>query len=120
MSKEATFIQTGDVIQYTAGADVAVGEVVSFPDFVGVAATAIADGATGSVNLTGVYEMAAENDTAWAIGDIVYWNESASKLTKTAAGMIPAGVAWAAKAQTAAVGYVRLGIGVPTAHTAAG
>ena len=50
----ARFIQTGDAVDYTPGADVSAGDVVVQGDLVGVAKLDIAAGKAGSLALTGV------------------------------------------------------------------
>lgn len=68
------FIQTGDTIQYTAGADIASGAIIKVGSLIGVAATAIPNGATGSVKLTGVFSVPAASGIA--TGDKVFWDQS--------------------------------------------
>lgn len=100
MSKQAVYLQSGDVIDYTAAANIAVGDVVPLGSRVGVAVTDIANGATGAVSIDGVYEMPAVNNAAFSVGDVVFWDDSANKLTLTGAGNTVAGIVVAAKAET--------------------
>lgn len=114
MAKEATFIQDGKFIDYTAGADIAVGEVIPMVTRCGVAVTAIANGAVGAVALEGIFQVAtSDTSAAWAVGDVVYWTTATNVASKTATGGIPLGIAAAVKGSSAAVGYVRLTDGLP-------
>ena len=56
---KATFVQKGDNIDFTAAADIAYMDVVTLTDRIGVALENIANGATGTVTLTGVFEFPA-------------------------------------------------------------
>ena len=48
------FVQAGDVIDYTAGADIASSDVVVVGSLVGVAHNDIANGSVGPVGVSGV------------------------------------------------------------------
>ena len=90
--------QPGDVLDYTAGADIASGEFVALGDSIGVALNDIAGGSTGPVAVEGVFEVAKTAGTAWALGDKLDWDASASAFDKglTAASGDIAGCAIAA------------------------
>lgn len=109
MAKEAIFIQPGTVINYTAGANIAVGEIVPLVNCVGVAQTDIAKDEVGAVAITGVYEAAAVNNAAFAVGDKLYWDDTAGKLTKTDTSNTYAGICVAVKAQSGTTGLVKIG-----------
>lgn len=87
---------SGDVVEVLSGSS----------GYVGVCVTDIAEGATGSIDTEGVYTVAAESDTAWNIGDKVYWD--GTSMTKTASGATPAGRAYEAKGSSATTGKVAL------------
>ena len=76
------YTQEGKVIQYTAAADIASGAVVWVGGVPGIALTAIANGATGSVAIEGVFAIPKHNNatpangTAFAVGDPVFWDGS--------------------------------------------
>jgi predicted RecA/RadA family phage recombinase len=106
---QAEFWQNGDRVTYTAGADLAVGDVVPLVGRCGVVLNKVANGSDTTLLLTGVFKVTAENDTAWSQGDTVYWDDTNNKSTKTSSGNTKLGVAHLAKAQTAAVGYVHIG-----------
>jgi len=86
-------LSKGDVIAYknTGETDIAYLDVVNLTNRIGIAAANIPAGETGSVEVVGVFELPAENDTAFAVGDKLYWDETNGELTKTATDMIPAG-----------------------------
>ena len=58
------FIEKGDVLDYTAAAAVKSGAAVVLVNHIGVACGDIALGKTGAVNVSGVYELAAETGAA--------------------------------------------------------
>ncbi|WP_026486690.1 DUF2190 family protein [Caldanaerobius polysaccharolyticus] len=108
MSK-GIYIQKGEVIDFTnnTGADIAYGDVVPIGSRIGIAAETIANGATGSLNVTGVYELPADNTVAFNIGDEVYWDDTGDKLTKTV-GTYRAGWVIEPKAQTETTAKVKI------------
>ncbi|MEL7499043.1 MAG: DUF2190 family protein [Planctomycetota bacterium] len=75
---EATYIQCGDAIDYTPGADVAVGQVVVLGDLIGIAKTAIAANQLGALAVAGVFDVAKEGGAAvtFAVGDLAYWDDT--------------------------------------------
>lgn len=83
------FVQTGEAVDYTPGADVAAGEVVVQNDLVGVTKRLIPANQPGAVHVTGVYDFpkATGGGTAIAAGKKVYWDAAAKQATEsTAAG----------------------------------
>lgn len=101
--------QPGMSIEYTAGSAISSGDVIALADRIGIALTDIANGSKGTVNLEGVYSLAAETDAAFSQGDQLFWDTSASELTKTPnANTVPAGLAHEAKASSTATALVRL------------
>lgn len=65
----AEYRSEGEVIAYTAGADVAAGAVLAINDVVGVAMAPIANGATGTVRIKGEFVVPKLAGVAWEIGD---------------------------------------------------
>jgi len=84
---DAVFVQEGQQIDYTPGADVAAGEVVVQGDLVGVARTPIAAGQLASLAVAGVFDFAkqAGAGVAFSAGDKVYW-DAANKVAVTTDG----------------------------------
>lgn len=111
MAKQAIFQYEGKTINFTNGGEdaVAVGSVVSLGSRVGVALETIAPGATGGIKLTGVWRMPAVNTASFGVGDQLYWDATANKLTKVDTDTIPAGMCVAAKAESGTEASVRIG-----------
>ena len=72
------FVQEGSVIQYTAGADISSGAVVKIGNILGVALGDIANGATGSVAIRGVFTVAKVSAAVIAQGESLTWDVSAN------------------------------------------
>lgn len=94
MSKK--YIQPGEVMDYVAGANISSGQVVVVGARIGVAINDIANGATGSLQVTGVHEIAKLSSDNVAQGAMLYWDNTNSRLTATASGNTLAGYAFAA------------------------
>lgn len=92
------FVQPGEVIDYTAGANIASGQVVLMGARIGVALKAIPNGETGPVQVTGVFNIAKLSTDNMAQGALLYWDNTNSRLTTTASGNTLAGFAAAAAA----------------------
>jgi predicted RecA/RadA family phage recombinase len=105
----ATYVKKGSVVEWTngTGSAVAAWEIVTVGSRIAVAGDAIANGASGNLFLEGVFSMAAVNDAAFAIGDQLYWDASANKLTKVATAYF-AGMCVAAKGETDTTAKVKL------------
>ena len=110
MSKIATFKHPGVVMDWEngTGADVSVGDVISLGTFCGVAQVDIANGATGPVSLSGVYEIAAVNNAAFTQGDLIYFDTVAKKATKDASKAF-LGVAMRDKETAGTTAWVKIG-----------
>lgn len=80
-----TFKQDGKVIQYTAGADISAGAVVKIGNVLGIALTDIANGATGSVALEGVFSAPKVSAAVIAQGESLTWDVSAGAFDDNAA-----------------------------------
>lgn len=90
------FVQPGEVIDYTAGANIASGQVVLMGARIGVALKAIANGETGPMQVTGVFNIAKLSTDNMAQGALLYWDNTNSRLTTTASANTLAGFAAAA------------------------
>lgn len=89
------YVQEGDVIDYTTGADaVASGAVVVMGKRVGIALANIPPFSTGSVSVTGVWNQNKLASDVVALGDELYWDDVNDRLTKTAGSNVPAGFAF--------------------------
>lgn len=105
-------VQTGEVIDYTnAGTEaINVGDVVVMGSFCGVAEDNIDLNATGAVAITKVWEVAAVSGAPFVVGDLLYWDPTAKKATKTATSNKPLGVCIAAKSSGATKARVKIGL----------
>jgi predicted RecA/RadA family phage recombinase len=91
------YVQAGKVLDFTnAGAAIASGAGVLVGTRLGVALTAIPAGATGSVQICGVFSMPKLGTDNMTQGALVYWDSANARLTTTASGNTLAGVAAAA------------------------
>lgn len=75
---QAQFVQEGDAIDYTPGADVAAGVVVVLSDLVGVTKRDIKANVLGALAVTGVFDVAKAGGggVTFAIGNKVYWDDT--------------------------------------------
>ena len=73
------YIQDGDVIQYTAGATHAAGDVIKMGGTLGVALVDLTSGVTGSVAIQGVFELPKVTGAVIAQGESLVWDVSAGK-----------------------------------------
>lgn len=79
------YIQPGQVIEYTAGADKTSGQVVVVGKVLGVCLEAIANGATGPVQIEGVFEVPKVSGAVIALGENLVWDASAGAFDDNAA-----------------------------------
>jgi predicted RecA/RadA family phage recombinase len=100
------YVSDGDVIQWTNGTGSAVtaGSIVKAGNILGVALVDIADGATGSVAIEGVFDNIPKvSGAVFVQGEKLIWDVSAGKFDDSAAtpatGDVTGGaIAWAAGA----------------------
>jgi len=101
------YVQPGDVIQFTAGATISSGDVVKMGSTLGVALQDIANGATGSVAIRGVFTVPKVTAAVIAQGDSLTWDVSAAKFDDKAAtpatGDVTGAAASAAEAGTSSM-----------------
>lgn len=91
------YVQAGKVLDFTnSGTAIASGDGVLVGTRLGVALTAIAAGATGAVQICGVFTMPKLGTDNIGQGALVYWDATNKRLTTTASGNALAGVAAAA------------------------
>lgn len=74
----SNYQQPGAVIDYTAGADISAGAVVKIGKILGVALVDIANGATGSVQIEGVFTVPKVSGAVIAQGENLTWDVSAA------------------------------------------
>jgi predicted RecA/RadA family phage recombinase len=109
----AEIIQEGAAIDFIneTQAEIANGEVVPYGSRIAIALSTIPADGEGALGLEGVIIETAEDDTAFAIGDAIYWDNSAKELTKTITAYY-AGMAIEAKAQTDTTATVLMTAGI--------
>ncbi len=78
-------VQRGDVIDHVAGSNIASGAVVELKHALGVALTAIANGATGAVAIEGVFELPKVSAAVFVVGEKLVWDTSAGAFDDSAA-----------------------------------
>ena len=108
MAKQATFKQNVNIIDYVAAAALNVGDVVPLTNGCGVALNTVAIGASVGLAVEGVYDISSDTGTAWAVGDLIYWDNTNKVGTKTATSNTPMGYAVAAKAAATVAGTIKL------------
>lgn len=79
------YVTDGDVIDYTAGSNITSGSVVKIGQILGVALVDIANGATGSVAIEGVYTVPKVSGAVIAKGESLTWDVSAGAFDDNAA-----------------------------------
>lgn len=106
------FVQPGDVVNHTAAAAIASGDVVQMGKLTGVALTSAAIGQVCSVGLCGVYSVPKKSGDAFAQGDFVLFDTVAKNFKIGNGG--PGCVAFEAAAAGATTCLVKF-TGVPGA-----
>lgn len=79
------FVQRGGVIDYTAGSDIAAGQVVVMGHTLGIALTDIASGSLGAVAIEGVYELPKVSAAVFAVGEKLVFDTSANAFDDSSA-----------------------------------
>lgn len=106
MTMAQNYIQPGNVMDFlNTGNPVFSGDVVTFPDRIGVALVNIPTGGVGSVQMTGVFRIPKATGEALQQGSIVHW--SAGTVT-AAPGAVQAGMVWQAAGATDAYANIKL------------
>lgn len=75
---------------------------------IGVPVTTQVIGDTVALHMTGVFDLASDTGTAWAVGDLAYWDDTAKVVTKTTTSNQKLGIITAAKLSAATTGRVRI------------
>lgn len=106
------FIQEGlalDLIAPVGG--VVSGKTVKIGAIIAVPGTTQDEGEAFAGWTEGVYEVDSNTGTAWAVGDVIYWDDTNKRFTKAVTDNTKAGIAVEAKLAAAVTGKVKL---VPT------
>ena len=104
------YVQKGETLTLNAPYAVSSGGGALVGSIFGVAATDYASGAEGEFQVQGVFDLTRETggSTAWSSGDLIYWDNTNKRATKTATSNKLIGVAARAAADGDATGRVRL------------
>lgn len=78
-------VQKGDVINYTAGAEIDSGDVVVTGHTIGVALTDIANGDVGAIAIEGVFTVPKVSAAVFTVGEKLIYDVSASAFDDSAA-----------------------------------
>jgi predicted RecA/RadA family phage recombinase len=103
------FIQRGDVLTITAGADLVSGQGLLVGDLFGVVTVGVASGAKTELHVGGgVFELPKVSAQAWTQGASIYWDDTAKNCTTTTSTHKKIGVAAAVADNPSATGRVLL------------
>lgn len=110
-----TYVHKGDRVPYlnSTGSTITSGSVVRLvtgtSGCIGIAVADIANGDTGELEITNVHELDKTTGEAWTLLQVLYWDNSTSKLTSTSSSAFTrAGRCAELAASAATVGKVRL------------
>jgi predicted RecA/RadA family phage recombinase len=105
------FVQPGQVLTLTPGANVAAGAGHLFgAALFGVATSAVTSGQPGEFITEGVVEIAKTSALEIAVGDILYWVPGSSVVNKTSLNQRAVGVAVAAAGNPSPTVMMKLGV----------
>ncbi|MEM6553519.1 MAG: DUF2190 family protein [Planctomycetota bacterium] len=76
--------------------------------FVGVPVTSGAENEKVALNLRGVFELTSDTGTAYTQGDLLYWDDTNKRVTKTATSNTLVGFAAADKTSAATIAEVNI------------
>lgn len=102
------FVQPGNVLTIPAPYDVASGAGVKSGLIFGIAAGAAEEASDVDVETVGVFDLTKVSTDAFAVGEAVYWDDTAKLATSTASGNTKVGVATEPAANPSAAVRVRL------------
>lgn len=95
-------------LTFTAPADLLAGDPLLVADTFGVVRADVLTGASGTLRLRGLYSLPKATGQAWAVGQALYWDAGAGKVTTTSSGNRSVGVAALAASSGATTGAVIL------------
>lgn len=101
-------IQKGDVVTFTATADVVSGQGLLIERLFGVVNADAATDEEGELSVTGVYTLPKLEAQAWAFGQLIYWDATNARCTTVATSNTKIGHATAVAANPSTTGAVRL------------
>jgi predicted RecA/RadA family phage recombinase len=102
------FVQPGGTLTFAAPYDVIAGAGFKVGSIVAIATAAALNTVTVEGVVAGVFDVAKVSAQAWAVGERVYWDDTARLFTTTASANTLVGAAVAVAANPSATGRVRL------------
>lgn len=102
-----SFVQRGHALSFAAPYAVASGAPFKVGALVAVAVTAAATGAAVEGMPEGVFQLPKVSAQAWAVGDKIYWDDTAKLMTNVSGGTL-VGAATVAAANPSTTGTVYL------------
>ncbi|MDI3319985.1 DUF2190 family protein [Pinibacter soli] len=104
-----TLVSSGKTVEVvTPSGGYGSGQPVLLGSIVGISANKYAQNDTAVIYLVGAHKVAKASGAAWAVGDKIYWDDTAKVFTKTATSNTLAGYAWAAALSADATGVIFL------------
>ena len=88
----ATFVATGNSVDYTPSADVAAGDVVVQVSLLGIATSNISSNDLGALAVSGVFDVPSDS-VAIPAGTQLYWNAASQIATATSSNYVAIGYA---------------------------
>jgi predicted RecA/RadA family phage recombinase len=101
-------IASGDFLIITATANILAGAGVLLGSLFGVATTDIANGAQGSIALTGIFDLPKVDSQTWTVGAPIYWTGTACTTVASTNKMIGCAAAAVGGGAGLTIGRVRL------------
>lgn len=104
------YVQEGDVLNYTnaSGSTIVSGTAILIGTWLGVALADIANGATGSVAIEGVFTVPKLSTDVVTQGAVLYWDNTNKRLTTTVGSNTQVGHAFAAAGNGATTVQIKL------------
>ncbi|OFZ54972.1 MAG: hypothetical protein A2428_03100 [Bdellovibrionales bacterium RIFOXYC1_FULL_54_43] len=104
------YVQPGDVIEFTAGADYLSGDPVVIGEMVGICTGDVANTTVGRAILSGVFQVVKAAGATWSKGQKLFWDKTNKNFTPTASSDadLLAGYAFESALLAATVGYIKL------------
>jgi predicted RecA/RadA family phage recombinase len=103
------FVQKGHSLPLVApSGGVVAGNVYKIGSILAVAAITAAAGATFEGSVEGVFDITSDTGTAYAQGDVLYWDNTGMTVTKTSSGNTKIGYATEAKLSATTTARVKL------------
>lgn len=101
-------ISEGKILNYTAGGTILSGAPVVFGNRIGIAMQNMVSGDVGAILVEGVVEINKVSAQAWVVGDVIFWDASASLFTNVGTANTIAGYAAEAAANPSSIGRLSL------------